>query len=124
MNSKVNTYISHAITNGSLSGADLAALAALYNSSGGGSGLSSIQSLDGLPGTAQTTVRDAFRDAVRWAFVALVPWAGVATVSSLFLSRIGGEGVDTDAETREGADAGRSGTAGIGEDVERLQDKP
>ncbi|KAI6041573.1 MFS general substrate transporter [Pisolithus marmoratus] len=84
MNGKVDSYISNAISNGTISGADLAALLDLYESGG----LSSIQNLDGLPSDVQTVIRDAFRNAVRWSFVSLIPWAGLATISSLFLSKI------------------------------------
>ncbi|KAI6144980.1 MFS general substrate transporter [Pisolithus tinctorius] len=84
MNSKVDSYISEALTNGTISGADLAVLAGLYESGG----LSSIQSLDGLPNDVQAVIRDAFRNAVRWSFVSLIPWVGLATLSSLFLTKI------------------------------------
>lgn len=94
MNAKVDSYISDAINSGTISGSDLAALAALYDSGG----LSSIQNLDGLPSSVQTLIRDAFREAVRWSFISLIPWAGVATISSLFLSKI----QDTDAIVAEG----------------------
>lgn len=41
----------------------------------------------------QTIIRDSYRDALYWCFISLVPWAGLATILSLFLSNI----VDTDA---------------------------
>ncbi|KIM64638.1 hypothetical protein SCLCIDRAFT_1213140 [Scleroderma citrinum Foug A] len=112
MNAKVDSYVRGAIEGGALSGSDLAALAALYDSGG----LSSIQNLDGLPSSVQTLIRNAFRDAVRWSFISLIPWAGVAAISSLFLSRIH----DTDARTaggpRTGADSVRAGDASQYED--------
>jgi len=107
MNAKVDSYVSGAIDSGTISGSDLTALAALYDSGG----LSSIQNLDGLPSSVQTLIRNAFREAVRWSFISLIPWVGVATISSLFLSRIH----DTDAGTAEGpctgTDSVRAGDA-------------
>ncbi|KAK7041530.1 hypothetical protein VNI00_009402 [Paramarasmius palmivorus] len=45
------------------------------------SGLGAIAS---LPASTQTIVRDAFRDGVRWCFISLVPWAGVAFILTVF----------------------------------------
>lgn len=98
MNSKVDSYILNAISNGTISGTDLAVLAGLYE----GGGLSSIQSLDGLPDAVQTVIRDAFRNAVRWSFVSLIPWAALATLSSLFLSRIEDTDLNATAEITQG----------------------
>jgi hypothetical protein len=49
------------------------------------SGLTSIQSIDALP---QDLVRNAFRNGTRWAFISLIPWAGVAVFLTVFLSKI------------------------------------
>lgn len=98
MNSKVDSYILNAISNGTISGTDLAVLAGLYE----GGGLSSIQSLDGLPDEVQTVIRDAFRNAVRWSFVSLIPWAGLATLSSLFLSKIEDTDLNATAKVTQG----------------------
>jgi len=84
MNAKVNSYVTGQIASGALSGSDLIALAALYSSGG----LSSVQSLDGLSPTVQQIIRDAFRDGVRWSFISLIPWAGLAVILFLFLSKI------------------------------------
>lgn len=113
MNSKVDSYISEALTNGTISGADLAVLAGLYESGG----LSSIQSLDGLPNDVQAVIRDAFRNAVRWSFVSLIPWVGLATLSSLFLTKIedtdlNGKTAQSDKEKLQDSD---------GDEVERHQ---
>lgn len=107
MNSKVDSYISEALTNGTISGADLAVLAGLYESGG----LSSIQSLDGLPNDVQAVIRDAFRNAVRWSFVSLIPWVGLATLSSLFLTKIedsdlNGKTAQPDKEKLQDSDGG------------------
>jgi hypothetical protein len=48
------------------------------------SGLISIQSIDAFPQDLQDLVRNAFRNGTRWAFISLIPWAGVA----VFLSKI------------------------------------
>ncbi|KAG1855642.1 major facilitator superfamily domain-containing protein [Suillus subalutaceus] len=84
MNAKVNSYIVGQIRSGAISGSDLNVLEALYNSGG----LDSIQSLDGLPPVVQQIIRDAFRNGVRWSFISLIPWAGLAVILSLFLSKI------------------------------------
>ncbi|KAI6128146.1 MFS general substrate transporter [Pisolithus croceorrhizus] len=101
MNSKVDSYILNAISSGTISDTDLAVLAGLYESGG----LSSIQSLDGLPDEVQTVIRDAFRNAVRWSFVSLIPWAGLATLSTLFLSKIKDTDAKATAEATQGEDA-------------------
>lgn len=84
MNAKVNPYIARQIQSGTISGSDLNALEALYNSGG----LDSIQSLEGLPPVVQQIIRDAFRNGVRWSFISLIPWTALAVVLSLFLSKI------------------------------------
>lgn len=84
MNAKVNSYIVGQIRSGTLSASDLDVLEALYNSGG----IGSIQSLDGLPPVVQQIIRDAFRNGVRWSFISLIPWAGLAVMLSLFLSKI------------------------------------
>ncbi|KAG2033338.1 hypothetical protein BDR03DRAFT_693226 [Suillus americanus] len=84
MNARVNSYIVGQIRSGAISGSDLNVLEALYNSGG----LDSIQSLEGFPPVVQQIIRDAFRDGVRWSFISLIPWAGLAVILSLFLSKI------------------------------------
>lgn len=84
MNAKVNSYVTEQIQSGTISGSDLDILAALYSSGG----LTSIQSLDGLPPTVQQVIRDAFKTAVRWSFISLIPWTGLAVILFLFLSKI------------------------------------
>ncbi|KAL4071818.1 MFS general substrate transporter [Scleroderma citrinum] len=118
MNAKVDSYITDTIKSSILSASDLATLAALYNSGG----LTSIQNLDGLPSSVQTVIRDAFREAVRWSFISLIPWAGVATITSLFLSRI----QDTDAGPSGSSSASQHGEkqqGGVGEAQPRLENQ-
>lgn len=93
MNAKVNSYIAGQVRSGAISGSDLDTLAALYSSGG----LTSIQSLEGLPLVVQQIIRDAFRNGVRWSFISLIPWAGLAVILFLFLSKI----PDSDAQRPE-----------------------
>jgi hypothetical protein len=99
MNAKVNSYIVGQIRSGAMSISDLDVLEALYNSGG----LDSIQSLDGLPSVVQQIIRDAFGNGVRWSFISLIPWAGLAVILSLFLSKIpdpDAQKADHDEETK------------------------
>lgn len=84
MNAKVNSYVVGQIRSGVVSGSDLDVLEALYSSGG----LNSIQSLEGLPPVVQQIIRDAYRNGVRWSFISLIPWAGLAVILSLSLSKI------------------------------------
>ncbi|KAF9237186.1 MFS general substrate transporter [Melanogaster broomeanus] len=84
MNAKVNSYILNQVSTGALSGSDLASLVGLLESGG----LSSVTTLDGLPTAVDTVIREAFRTAVRWSFISLIPWLGVACILSVFLSKI------------------------------------
>ncbi|KAF9241388.1 MFS general substrate transporter [Melanogaster broomeanus] len=84
MNAKVKSYILNQINTGALSGSDLASLVGLIDSGG----LSSVTTLDGLPTAVQTVIREAFQNAVRWSFISLIPWLGVASILSVFLSKI------------------------------------
>ncbi|KIK96336.1 hypothetical protein PAXRUDRAFT_138657 [Paxillus rubicundulus Ve08.2h10] len=84
MNAKANSYINSQINYGAAAKSDLADLAALLDSGG----LTSITTLDGLPPGLQSIIRDAFRDALYWCFISLLPWAALATILSMFLSNI------------------------------------
>ncbi|KAH7909170.1 MFS general substrate transporter [Hygrophoropsis aurantiaca] len=84
MNAKVNSYTLAQIRSGTLSGETLDILTALFQSGG----LTSLQTLEGFPSEVQDIVREAFRNAVRWCFISLIPWLGIATISSVFLSKI------------------------------------
>ncbi|KAF9224680.1 MFS general substrate transporter [Gyrodon lividus] len=105
MSAKVNSYIVNQIRNGALSGSDLVTLASLLNSGG----LDSVTSLDGLPTIVQTVIRDAFRNAVRWSFISLLPWLSLATVLSVFLSKI----PDSDLNPQRNAN-GHAADVGLG----------
>ncbi|TCD69811.1 hypothetical protein EIP91_006124 [Steccherinum ochraceum] len=84
LNAKVNHYIANAITSGAISGADIASIAASTASTG----LSSLQSISDLPEDVQGVVRDAFRNALRWCFISLIPWSALSAVLTVFLSHI------------------------------------
>ena len=84
LNAKVNSFLADQIRSGAISGADAAAIASASSSSS----LSSIDSINALPGPIQDAVREAFRQGSRYAFISLVPWAGLAFIASLFLTKI------------------------------------
>ncbi|EGO25454.1 hypothetical protein SERLADRAFT_465639 [Serpula lacrymans var. lacrymans S7.9] len=84
MNAKVTRYLTAQIRSGTLSASDISALAA----ASANGGLDSLQSLGGLPTNVQNVVRDAFRNGVRWSFISLIPWCGLAVIFTLFLSNI------------------------------------
>ncbi|CCM03054.1 uncharacterized protein FIBRA_05173 [Fibroporia radiculosa] len=88
LNAKVKLYLEDLITSGTISGAAAGQLSQASAS------LSSIQSINALPSELQSYVKDAFRDGTRWAFISLVPWAALAAIGTLFLSKIR----DTDRE--------------------------
>ena len=84
LNSKVNSYIVAQVRDGVISGSDAQAIAAASTNSG----LTSLGSIDALPGPVQTVVRDAFRQGSRFAFISLIPWCALALITSLFLRNI------------------------------------
>lgn len=95
LNSKVSSIIVSAVTSGRLSPADAATLA--QGVSEKGAGVSSIQNVAALSPALQSLVRDAFQQGSRWAFISLIPWAGVSFLLTLWLSSIR----DTDRIARE-----------------------
>ncbi|KAH7929259.1 MFS general substrate transporter [Leucogyrophana mollusca] len=84
MNAKVNAYVAAQISAGALSSSDLATLSQLFESGG----LTSLKILGKLPAAVQEVIRGAYDYAIRWSFISLVPWTGVAVLLTLFLSRI------------------------------------
>lgn len=83
LNGKVTSYLRDLIESGVLSAQDAAAIAQASST-----GLDSLSSINSLPDNIQTAVRDAFRQGSRYAFISLIPWAGLALLTSLFLSKI------------------------------------
>ncbi|KAI0355576.1 MFS general substrate transporter [Trametes cingulata] len=92
LNAKVTNSISDLVRSGNLSPTDAQTLA-----QGLAAGLSSLQSIGELPPEVQAALKDAFRNATKWAFISLIPWAGLSFIASLFLSKIR----DTDREAKE-----------------------
>ncbi|KAF8845961.1 MFS general substrate transporter [Paxillus ammoniavirescens] len=84
MNARADSYINSQISSGAAPKSDLAVLAAVFHRDG----LTTITALDGLPSGVQSIIRDAFRDALYWSFISLLPWAALATILSMFLSNI------------------------------------
>ncbi|KAI0819975.1 MFS general substrate transporter [Trametes gibbosa] len=105
LNAKVTHSIRALVASGTLPPADAQALA-----SGLSAGLSSLQGIDTLPPDVQSAVKDAFRAGSRWAFISLLPWAGLAVLGSLFLTNIR----DTDREAAMAAATAGRGTVGAG----------
>ncbi|KAI0919479.1 hypothetical protein AcV5_001532 [Taiwanofungus camphoratus] len=69
-------------------------------SQGTGSSITSLQGINALPRELQSLVRDAYRNGTRWSFISLIPWAGLAFMTSLLLSKI----EDTDRQHGESAE--------------------
>jgi hypothetical protein len=79
-NGKVSASLTHLVKSGALAASDVANLS--VNS------LSSLDSLNNLPAELQQDVRNAFSDGVRWSMISMIPWAGVAVIVTMFLSKI------------------------------------
>jgi hypothetical protein len=73
MSSVVNNKISDALS--SISGAN-------------SSSLNSLGSIQNLPPSLRNSVQDAFSDAIRWAYIALLPFVCIAALSSLLLREV------------------------------------
>ncbi|KAF5370860.1 hypothetical protein D9758_001993 [Tetrapyrgos nigripes] len=82
LNARVSRFIRHAFESGALSATDAASLVSVAGA------IDSLQAINNLPPNLQTIVRDAFRDGVRWSFISIIPWAAIAFLMSLALSRI------------------------------------
>jgi len=74
----------------------------------------SLNSIQSLPPAVQLQVEDAFSDAIRWAYIALLPFVCISAVSSVFLrevkiERSSEEVADREREkNREDAELGRT----------------
>ncbi|KZT21059.1 MFS general substrate transporter [Neolentinus lepideus HHB14362 ss-1] len=80
MNAKVSAHITSAINSGAFSDVDVGSWSS--------SGLSSLQGIDALPEDVQSIVRTAFTIGTRYSFISLVPWAGLAFVTAMFLRHV------------------------------------
>ncbi|KIL00693.1 hypothetical protein PAXRUDRAFT_129203 [Paxillus rubicundulus Ve08.2h10] len=81
LNFKVDKYLEHQLA---LAGLDPSTL----DSNNASQLMKSIQSLSDLPPVVQIAIRDAYRYAVQWSFISLVPWAGLSFFIVLFLSKV------------------------------------
>jgi len=82
LNAKVRNEITSLVYSGTLSLEDMRAI---------GEKSSSIDSLGGinnLPPAVRQFVKAAFADGLKWAFISLIPWCGIATILVFFLSPI------------------------------------
>jgi len=82
LNSKITSYIHGLIASSTLS----PALASQLSLAGGS--LDSVNTISSPSPDLLAYVRDAFRYAVRWSFISLLPWCGISSLLVLFLSDI------------------------------------
>jgi len=61
---------------------------AFPSTSSNGSQLSSLDSIKSLPPAVLTAVQNAFADAVRWAYIAILPFACVSALTTIFLREV------------------------------------
>jgi CBS domain containing-hemolysin-like protein len=101
MSSVVNNKISDAFASSSLSN----------NTSSSSSSLNSLGSIQSLPPDTLSRVQDAFSDAIRWAYIALLPFVCIAAISAFFLREVKIERSVEDERRRE---AERNGDGEMG----------
>ncbi|KAI0064182.1 MFS general substrate transporter [Artomyces pyxidatus] len=82
LNAKIKTYIQSLVTSGALSSSDASTLELT------GSSLTSLGGINSLSAQLQQFVRDGYQNGTRWAFISLIPWAGVAFLMTLVLSNV------------------------------------
>jgi hypothetical protein len=79
-----------------------AAFSFLSNSSSAAAASShSLDSIDSLPPAILTLVQHVFSDAIRWAYIALLPFVCIAAISSFFLREVKIERSASDEAKRE-----------------------
>ena len=83
MNSRVRSYITNQITSGSIT--PLQAFQIFQSLT---SVTSEFGGISSLPDQLRDVVTAAFRDGLRWAFISLLPWLGVAFALCLFLKKV------------------------------------
>jgi hypothetical protein len=93
MFSRVRSYIIKQVYSGRITPWDALTISSSLNSVGSdanrGAGPGGARSgIFDLPEDLRTVTTDAFKDALRWAFLSLVPWLAIAFVMSLFLNKI------------------------------------
>ena len=82
LNAKVRAEITSLIYSGALSLQDVQAIGEQSSS------INSLGGINNLPPAVQQYVKAAFADGLKWAFISLIPWCGLATIAVLFLSMI------------------------------------
>jgi hypothetical protein len=80
LDNRVRSYIVSAIVSGAISPSEIVSLTS--------SALRSLDSINSLPPAVAQVVKEGFREGVRWAFISLIPWSGVSTILTIFLSKI------------------------------------
>jgi hypothetical protein len=80
LNARVRARITSLIYSGAISPGDLQAM--------GANSINSLGGINNLPPTVRQYVKAAFADGLKWAFISLLPWCGIACVLVLFLSMI------------------------------------
>jgi hypothetical protein len=71
------------------------------NTAGNATSFSSLGSIQSLPPEMLGRVQDAFSEAIRWAYIALLPFVCIAAVSSFFLREVKIERSVEDERRRE-----------------------
>ncbi|KAI0789133.1 major facilitator superfamily domain-containing protein [Abortiporus biennis] len=105
LNAKVQHYISKALSSSSISPSDAQSISSLTSSSSGG--ISSIGSISSLSPAAQSVIQNAFRQGTKWCFISLIPWVGLATLITFFLSNV------KDRVRNDGTGVGAAGMGGV-----------
>jgi CBS domain containing-hemolysin-like protein len=107
MSSVVNNKISDAFTSSSLANS---------TSNSSSSSLNSLGSIQSLPPDTLIRVQDAFSDAIRWAYIALLPFVCIAAISAFFLREVKIERSVEDEQRREAErnGDGEMGTSAVG----------
>ena len=65
------------------------------------SSFTSINSINSLPPAVKKVVQDAFAQAVKWAYIAMIPFVGVAAITVLFLRDVKIERSQADEAKRQ-----------------------
>ncbi|ESK97112.1 mfs multidrug transporter [Moniliophthora roreri MCA 2997] len=99
LNARVKGFIVNAVLSGQTGGVNI--------EFGSANSLGSLEGIGALPESIQTIIRSAFRDGVRWCFISLVPWAGVAfLLTAFFLTNIADPNREDDEKSRDVERAG------------------
>ena len=78
------------------------ALSSFFPSGLSSSSLNSLGSIQSLPPSVLAIVQNAFSEAIQWAYIALLPFVGIAAISTFFLREVRIDG-NTKDEVRRAA---------------------